>query len=103
GMQDQYAAAFGGFNLIEFNGERDVIVNPLRIDAPIVHELEYSSLLVFTGATRLSSRIIDPRVRGYETVDPTVVGAFSHMKALAADAKAALLRGKVLELGEILD
>jgi D-glycero-alpha-D-manno-heptose-7-phosphate kinase len=103
GMQDQYAAAFGGFNLIEFRGERDVIVNPLRVDAPIVHELEYSSLLVFTGATRLSSRIIDTQVRSYEAGNPTVVDAFAHMKALASDAKAALLRGRVLELGEILD
>ena len=102
GMQDQYAAAFGGFNLIEFNGERDVIVNPLRIDAPIVNELEYCSLLVFTGATRLSSRIIDAQVRGYEAGTPEVVDAFSHMKALAIDAKAALLRGQILELGEIL-
>jgi D-glycero-alpha-D-manno-heptose-7-phosphate kinase len=102
GMQDQYSAAFGGFNLIEFNGERDVIVNPLRVDAPIVHELEYSSLLVFTGATRLSSRIIDTQVRGYQEGRPEVIDAFAQMKALAVDAKAALLRGQVLELGEIL-
>src|SRR5438132_955667 len=65
GMQDQYAATFGGFNLIEFRGEHDVVVNPLRVDSHVVHELEYNSLLVFTGGTRLSSRIIDSQVKRY--------------------------------------
>ena len=102
GMQDHYAAAFGGFNLMEFRGEHDVIVNPLRVDPDIAHELEYNSMLVFTGGTRLSSRIIESQVGGYTRGDPEVVGAMEEIKRLVTDAKAALLRGRIAELGEIL-
>lgn len=102
GMQDQYAAAFGGFNLIEFHGEGDVVVNPLRIDDDVVRELEYNSLLVFTGGTRLSSRIIESQVSRYNAGRPDVLAALEEMKALSVSAKKALLRGRLRELGEIL-
>ncbi len=102
GMQDQYSATFGGFNLMEFYGENDVVVNPLRVDPDIVRELEYNSLLVFTGGTRLSSRIIDAQVQGLAQERPGVVAALHDMKQLALDAKKALLRGRLRELGEVM-
>lgn len=102
GMQDQYAAAFGGFNLIEFRGEGNVIVNPLRIDSQVVHELEYNSLLVFTGAIRVSSRVIESQLTNMAAGKRNVLDALARMKELALEAKAALLRGRLGELGEIL-
>ena len=102
GMQDQYAAAFGGFNLIEFRTTSDVIVNPLRIDPRIIQELQYNMLLVFTGSTRASSRIIEAQVAGYVDRKPGVTEALDRMKALTFDAKDALLTGRLQDLGEIL-
>ena len=58
GLQDQYAATFGGFNFIEFQADR-VIVNPLRIPATTILELESNLLLCFTGATRAGDHIIE--------------------------------------------
>ena len=55
GMQDQYAAAFGGFNLMEFSAS-GVIVNPLRVHHEIINELQYNLLLCYTGHTRGSRR-----------------------------------------------
>src|SRR5918999_1341267 len=62
GLQDQYAAAFGGFNLIEFEPDR-VIVNPLRIPPDVTHELEHNMLLCYTGKTRASDRIIEDQTQ----------------------------------------
>ena len=102
GLQDQFAAAFGGFNLIEFHSVEDVVVNPLRIDARTINELEYNMLLVFTGATRLATNIIQSQVGSYVQRLPAAVEALDAMKELAAAAKDALLTGRLRLFADIL-
>src|SRR5215831_12146145 len=58
GLQDQYAASFGGFNYMEFQKDC-VIVNPLRVNRGTINELEHNLLLCYTGKTRRSDHIID--------------------------------------------
>jgi D-glycero-alpha-D-manno-heptose-7-phosphate kinase len=102
GLQDQYAAVFGGFNLIEFRSLTNVIVNPLRIEPRIVNELQYNLLLVFTGATRASTGVIDAQVSNLREQRPIVLEAMNRMKALTIEAKDALLTGHLDDLGHIL-
>lgn len=57
GMQDQYAAVFGGFNLMEFKADGSTIVNSLRLDKSRIDELECSLLLYYSGTSRKSANI----------------------------------------------
>ncbi len=101
GMQDQYAAAFGGFNFIEFLDDR-VIVNPLRIPSQAMNELEHNLLLAYTGGTRFSDHIIDDQVARFEADDPNTLAGLRRGKELATEMKDALLRGHLNAFGELL-
>ena len=101
GLQDQYAAAFGGFNYIEFLGDR-VVVNPLRIPADVQNELQYNLLLVFTGKIRLSANIIEDQVARFEARQSESVEALRELKRLTVAMKAHLLRKELDEFGALL-
>ncbi|GMV90859.1 MAG: dehydrogenase [Candidatus Hydrogenedentota bacterium] len=101
GMQDQYSATFGGFNFIEYAGDK-VIVNPLRLDAATLHELHYSLILCYTGRTRQSAGIIDHQMQNVEEGDRKAVHATHALKDLCVEMKNALLQGELLSFGKLL-
>jgi D-glycero-alpha-D-manno-heptose-7-phosphate kinase len=101
GLQDQYAATFGGFNFLEMDGER-VIVNPLRMSADVIHELEHNMLLCYTGRTRASDRIIDDQTGRFEGGDAGTLEGLRMQKRLAVEMKNALLRRRLNDFGELL-
>lgn len=101
GLQDQYAAAFGGFNYIEFLSDR-VIVNPLKVSPDIVNELQYNLLLAYTGTMRLSGHIIQDQVDRYERREPETLDALRELKHLTVEMKNALLRRQLGDFGQLL-
>lgn len=101
GRQDQYAASFGGFNFIEFSADQ-TIVTPLRIPRDVVNELEYHLLLVYTGGTRTSARIVDTQMERYRRGEPAAVAGLDRLKALAIELKNELLRGRLEAFGRLL-
>lgn len=58
GKQDQYAAAFGGINFIEFHKNDSVTVEPLLLRRDTLAELERSVMLFYTGGPRAARGIL---------------------------------------------
>ena len=102
GKQDQYAAAFGGFNYMEFLQNDIVIVNPLKIKRWIIDELEASMLLYFTGRSRSSAAIIDEQKKNTQEKKEEAIEAMHRIKQSAIDTKLALLKGDIDAFADIL-
>ncbi|MEC0227945.1 GHMP family kinase ATP-binding protein [Paenibacillus alba] len=102
GRQDQYAATFGGFNFIEFYADDRVIVNPLRIKSWVINELESSTVLYYTGASRESANIINEQVRNAENKNEKSLQAMHELKADALIMKEAILKGDLRKFAEYL-
>lgn len=102
GKQDQYAAAFGGFNYMEFLKDDMVIINPLKVKRWIIDELEASMVLYFTGRSRSSAAIIDEQKRNITSGNMISIEAMHRIKQSAVDMKLAVLKGDMHEFSRII-
>lgn len=100
GKQDQYAAVFGGFNLMKFE-ESGVDVNRVRISEDTINELQYCSLLCYTGSPRESAKIIESQVDSFKSGQNEE--ALDESRKLAFEMSSALERGNITKAGELLD
>ena len=102
GRQDQYAAAFGGMNFIEYLADGRVIVNPLRLHTGVRNEIETSLVTCFTGQSRESASIITEQVKGMAGASGKTINALHKLKVDAVDMKAAALAGDIDKMACIL-
>jgi D-glycero-alpha-D-manno-heptose-7-phosphate kinase len=103
GKQDQYSAAFGGVNFMEFLANDRVIVNPLRVSRSALNELEAALVICFTGQSRRSDIIIDEQVQGIRSQSTSTIEGLHQLKADAIEMKTALLAGNLRHLAAVLD
>lgn len=98
GKQDQYAAAHGGLNLIQFNKDESVNVKPIFLDYKKSSLLEEHMFLFFTGVTRSASKILKVQNKGVNKHFET----YKKMSDSVFDFEKLLLLGDVEGMGRML-
>lgn len=99
GVQDQIAAAFGGFNRINFDSD-GFHVHPVVISDARKKELNENLMLFFTGFSRFSA---DIQV-SYQAVIQDRTAQLKEMHKLVDDAEKILTeKGDLREFGRLLD
>ena len=116
GYQDQYAAAFGGFNFMEF-GRDGVKVSPLDLPPKVLDELQSRSLLFFTGELRLPGEVLEAAARLYREGRGEIheemakryaeeggdyLASMHRLKGIAIEMRRSLLEGDMPRFGELL-
>ena len=102
GKQDQFAAAFGGFNFIEFHGSNKTIVNPIRLKKSILNELQASILIFNLGTSRSSDKIIREQKKSVIKNDKSLA-SLHKIKDHAFVMKNAILTGELEKIPKILN
>jgi D-glycero-alpha-D-manno-heptose-7-phosphate kinase len=101
GKQDQYAAAYGGLNLIRFHPDDSVSVDPVICKPSLLKEMEESTLVFFTGRTRSASAVLSKQSAAMRAPDRRVL--IRRMVQLAFEMKEQLESGTLEHLGNLLD
>jgi D-glycero-alpha-D-manno-heptose-7-phosphate kinase len=101
GWQDQYAAAFGGLNLLAFSAA-GTTVEPVRIAPSIREALEANLLLCHSGAVRRHAGLIDTQIRLYEQGREDTILGLKQLHQMAYAMRDAIEAGELDDLGLML-
>ena len=100
GVQDQYAAAYGGINLMEIDYP-NVKLLKIEINENRILELENQFILVYFGS-RSSSKMHNAVIKNYKNRDKTTMNSFEIMKQCAYEMKDSI-NSDIEILGEIIN
>lgn len=101
GKQDQYIAAFGGFQFIQFNQDGSVFVDPI-VCKPQTKQLLQNRLIAFyTGITRSTNNILEEQNTNTKS-SPNTRKILSQMVSKAYELRHTLQNNDLDGFGEIL-
>lgn len=101
GKQDQFAAGFGGINVIQFNADETVFVEPVVCDRSTRETLDGRLLMFYTGMRGDNTRILGKQSSevGQKEEKRKVL---SEMVGLVEPLHAAIVSGDLDAVGELL-
>ena len=102
GVQDQYAAAYGGLNWMTFS-TAGIAVEPVPASAETLRRLESNLVLAFTGAAHDSAVILAEQNRSSRDGDAGVIDALRHAVDLAHEGRECVVTGDLDRFGRLLD
>lgn len=100
GKQDQYAAAFGGLNIICFNADGTVNVEPLHIKDAMYRNLQENLIMFFVGNQRKASDILSEQKKNASQEDKFNI--LKDMVALVFELRDALYAERPDDFGKLL-
>jgi D-glycero-alpha-D-manno-heptose-7-phosphate kinase len=101
GWQDQFAAAFGGFNLLEF-ADDGVTVAPLELSPEAIAELRARLMLCYTGHVRTDLGLIETQIHMYEEGREDTIVGMKQLHAMAYEMRYEIEAGNLERLGALL-
>jgi len=101
GVQDQFAAAYGGFNFLELR-ESNMVVVPLSVRDETLYELESSIVLYYTGVSRQSANIIQDQKRNLNESRVEYMNAINKVRDSAINMRNHLLANNVDGMSNVL-
>ncbi|CAI8305537.1 MAG: D-glycero-alpha-D-manno-heptose 7-phosphate kinase [Owenweeksia sp. TMED14] len=101
GKQDQYAAAFGGLNIIRFKKDGSVIVDPINIGDDNLKEFSKYLRLYYIGNQRSASNIL--AIQNKELLKADKIAAMKTMVSLVDEFAGFIKKSNWEDCGRVID
>ena len=102
GKQDQFAAAYGGLNLIRFLTNGEVKIEPVVMQSDAYSRLQDNLLMFYTGTTRSASNVLNDQKKNLIN-DKEKFNSQLKMTHLVEKSKKYLIDSNLEKFGETLD
>lgn len=103
GKQDQYVAAYGGFNAYYFNQDGTVDIEPINISDGALMELQSNLFLFYLSKSRFASNVLKDQNTKVLENDSQVIERLHKIKEIGFYTKKIFEAGKINEFGELLN